>query len=565
MKTVIAFTLIFCLFFAVISCGTTSKIEALKPAPSNNAPVVYKNKTSFVAMPVEVTLKEIESQLNKNLTGLIYNDSILSDDKTEMKIWKTAPIKLTEKDGNIVSVIPMKIWAKFKYGTDFMGLNDTREVNLNGTITLNSKTHLTNWKLTTVSKLEDFEWSESPSILVAGKNVPITYIINPTLSIFKSKIAKKIDKAIDETCDFKPQVLSVLEKLSTPFLTSEQYETWFKMVPMELYVTEAKLSKSKITLNMGLKCNMQTMVGQEPKNSFDATKIVLKPVGSIPENTTASVVAVSTYESASKIVTKNFQGQEFASGSRKIVVQKVDLWQKDGKMIIALDILGSINGTIYLSGIPNYNPISKEIYFDQMDYVLNTKGILTKSANWLLQGTILRKSISAALIFSWLGDVLLMFPDLFLYGLGAFLMAHICYIIGFKIAQTNPFAIGKVNFIHLFFVNLPIYILAAIVYFLINPGLGPMKIPVVVYLIVIVMMVTTARERYKKTNPVSFWQVFLGGMFFMVSDGVLAINMFFKPFPESGVIVMGTYIIAQFLIVRGILAHLDHLPKTIHK
>ena len=404
MKTIIAFTLIFSLFFVVISCGTTSKIEALKPLPSNNSPVVYKNKTSFVAMPVEVTLKEIESQLNKNLTGLIYNDSILSDDKTEMKIWKTAPIKLTEKDGNIVSVIPMKIWAKFKYGTDFMGLNDTREVNLNGTITLNSKTHLSNWKLTTVSKLEDFEWSESPSILVAGKNVPITYIINPTLSIFKSKIAKKIDKAIDETCDFKPQVLSVLEKLSTPFLTSEQYETWFKMVPMELYVTEAKLSKSKITLNMGLKCNMQTMVGQKPKSGFDASKIVLKPVEKIPDNTTVSVVAVSTFESASKIVTKNFQGQEFASGSRKITVQKVDLWQKDGKMIIALDVLGSISGTIYLSGIPHYNPITKEIYFDQMEYVLNTKSVLMKSANWLLHGTIL-KSIQANCRYSIKGNL----------------------------------------------------------------------------------------------------------------------------------------------------------------
>ena len=65
--------------------------------------------------------------------------------------------------------------------------------------------------------------------------------------------------------------------------------------------------------------------------------------------------------------------------------------QKDGKMIIALDILGSINGTIYLVGIPNYNPITKEIYFDQMDYVLNTKSILMKSANWLMQGTILKK------------------------------------------------------------------------------------------------------------------------------------------------------------------------------
>lgn len=391
MKTIIAFALLACTLLISVSCGTTNKIEALKPAPSNNAAVVYKNKISFVAMPIEISLKEIESQLNKNLTGLIYNDSILSDDKTEMKIWKTAPIKLAEKNGNIVSVIPLKIWAKFKYGTDFLGLNDTREINLNGTITLNSVTNLSNWKLTTTSKIEDFEWSESPNILVAGKKVPITYIINPTLSIFKSKIAKKIDDAINATCDFKPQVLSVLEKLSNPFLTSEQYETWFKMVPIELYVTEAKLGKTKITMNMGLKCNMQTMVGQEPKNNFDAAKIILKPIASIPNKTTVSVVAVSTYESASKIVTKNFQGQEFAAGSRKIVVQKVDLWQKDGKMIIALDIIGSINGTIYLSGIPNYNAITKEIYFEQMDYVLNTKNILMKSANWLMQGTILKK------------------------------------------------------------------------------------------------------------------------------------------------------------------------------
>ena len=391
MKIIISIVLLIATFLLVSSCATTNKVEALKPTPSNDSPVVFKNKISYIAMPVEISLKEIESQLNKNLNGLIYNDSILNDDKTEMKIWKTAPIKLTEKDGNIISIIPMKIWAKFKYGTDFMGLNDTREININGTITLNSKPHLTNWKLTTTSKLEDFEWSESPSILVAGRKVPITYIINPTLSIFKSKIAKKIDDAINETCDFKPQVLAVLDKLSTPFLTSEAYETWFKMVPLELYVTDATLSKSKLTMQMGLKCNMQTMVGQEPKNSFDASRIVLKPVSIIPENTTASVVAVSTYESASKIVTKNFQGQEFASGSRKIAVQKVDLWQKDSKMIIALSVAGSINGTIYLSGIPNYNPITKEIYFDQMDYVLNTKSVLMKSANWLMQGTILKK------------------------------------------------------------------------------------------------------------------------------------------------------------------------------
>ncbi|SIS94040.1 lysoplasmalogenase [Belliella pelovolcani] len=170
-------------------------------------------------------------------------------------------------------------------------------------------------------------------------------------------------------------------------------------------------------------------------------------------------------------------------------------------------------------------------------------------------GTLIRKAMLGALIFSWLGDVLLLFPYLFLYGLGAFLMAHVCFIISFKISQEKPFEIGQVNFIKLFLYNLPIYIPAGIAYFLINPGLGEFKIPVVIYILIIVTMVTTARERFGKTNASSFWQVFIGAFTFMISDGILAINMFYKPFPEAPVLVMGTYILAQLLIIMGIRAH----------
>ena len=373
------------------SCSTTKKIEALKPLPTDDAPMVVNSKTSFVNMPLEISLKEIENQLNKTLNGEIYNDSNLEDDKTQMKITKTAPIRLIEKNGKIQTVLPLKIWSRFKYGTDFMGLNDTKELFLNGTITLISDVKLSNWKLATTSKIEDFQWAESPSIIVAGKSVPITYIINPTLSIFKSKIAKKIDEAIESSCDFKPYVLEVLQKMSAPFLTSEQYQAWFKLIPIEVYVTDAILGKKEIKMDLGLKCNMQTIVGTKPKTSFDKSAIQFKAVTKVPDKLTANIAAISTYESASKIISANFKGKEFASGSRKITIQNVALWQREGKIIIALDMIGSINGTIYLSGIPNYNAITKEIYFDQMDYVLNTKGLLTKTANWLLQGIILKK------------------------------------------------------------------------------------------------------------------------------------------------------------------------------
>lgn len=169
-----------------------------------------------------------------------------------------------------------------------------------------------------------------------------------------------------------------------------------------------------------------------------------------------------------------------------------------------------------------------------------------------IAATFLTKSILSALIFSWIGDILLLWSNLFIYGLGAFLMAQVCYIIGFKLAQSEPSRLDQVNFIKIFFFNLPIYLAAAFTFYLINPNLGNLKIPVIIYIIVIVSMVATARERFKKCNSASFWQVFIGAVFFFISDGTIAISRFFRNFPESGIIIMGTYVIAQLLIVMGI-------------
>ena len=60
-------------------------------------------------------------------------------------------------------------------------------------------------------------------------------------------------------------------------------------------------------------------------------------------------------------------------------------------MIIALDMLGSLNGRIYLCGFPQYNAATKELFFDDLDYALETKSRLMKTANWLASGVILNK------------------------------------------------------------------------------------------------------------------------------------------------------------------------------
>ena len=375
------------------SCATSSKIQALKPEPGNTTDVVYQKSTSFISLPVSIAVADLETQTNKFVNGLVFEDNDIKDDDVTLKVWKTAPIKFSEKNGRLQIVIPIKVNGTVRYGTTTMGidLHDTREFALAANITFDSSIGLRNWQMTTDTKLQNLEWTESPSITVAGKKIPITYLINPTIKLFKTRIEDELDNAIKQSVDFKPQVLDALQTLSKPFMTSEQYETWFQLMPEELYVTDAKLSKKQITMNMGLKCTMETTVGQAPKAVLKKDAVVLKAVSTMPEKVSAVVAAVSTYQSASAIITKNFQGQEFGDGKRKVTIQKVDLWSKDSKMIVALDMVGSITGTIYLSGIPNYNAVTKEIYFDQMDYVLDTKSALMRTANWMASGIILKK------------------------------------------------------------------------------------------------------------------------------------------------------------------------------
>ena len=379
------------------SCSTSQKIATLKPEPDDASPLIYDNNPSFINLPITVKLKDIESQTNTILNGLIYEDKDIEDDDIAVQIWKLSPIKIENDPSNpnkkIKTTLPLKANIKYRIGTKKLGveLYDIREFNLNGVITLSSEASLTNWKLNTKTEFKSLDWNESPTMTIFGKNMPITYLINPAISIFKSKIEKQIDAAIEKSMDFKPNVLSALEKICTPFQMSDTYESWLRIVPIEVYSTNAKLKNDSFLLDMGIKCNMETIVGKQPESKFNGNKVVLKPVDKIPNQISANIAAISSYTYASKIMTKNFAGQEFGSGSKKVTVQNVEIWHKNGKMIIALDLLGTVNGTIYLNGFPQYNPKTKEIYFDKLDYVLDTKSKLQRTASWLAQGLILRK------------------------------------------------------------------------------------------------------------------------------------------------------------------------------
>ncbi len=392
MFSIVRFSSFFTCFLLFYSCSPTAKIAVLKPEPDDDKPLAYESATSFISLPVSLKLKDIENQANKNVNGLIYEDNSLEKDNLILKVWKEAPFQVTNLNGKIRTVLPLKVAGTVRYGTSAFGMNlyDSREFTMSGIITLLSDASVSNWKLNTSTHLDKIDWTESPTVKLGGKSISLQFLIDPAVQLFKEDIEKVIDQGIKNASDFKPQVLSALEKISAPLLIDPNYQTWFRLIPMELYTTKSTLQGDAIALSMGLKCKMETFIGQKPKGTFNKNSVLLKPVESMPDKINLSVAAISSYPDASALMAKNFDGKEFKSGKRKVTVNKVELWHKGDKLIVSLDLSGSLNGTVYLSGIPKYDAQHQEIFVDNIDYVLDTKHRLTRGANWLLKGAVLK-------------------------------------------------------------------------------------------------------------------------------------------------------------------------------
>ena len=168
-----------------------------------------------------------------------------------------------------------------------------------------------------------------------------------------------------------------------------------------------------------------------------------------------------------------------------------------------------------------------------------------------------------ALFFSFLGDFFLLDlidrEGLFIFGLSSFLVTHLIYIYLFgKGKPLSALFKSSVTILLLAFILL----WAGFITLKLYPALGDMQWPVLIYIVIISMMSITAVNRKAYVASFSFLAVFAGAILFMLSDMFIAVDKFLETFDYSRILVMSTYLCAQWLIVNGLLfeyqMHAEH-------
>ena len=212
--------------------------------------------------------------------------------------------------------------------------------------------------------------------------------------------------------------------------------------------------------------------------------------------------------------------------------------------LVALGIISAINIAGNLTGHRTIVVISKPLLVPCIIVFLISGG----------GASMLSLIFAIALVFGWGGDVALLWkktsPKAVLLGLLSFMTGHVFYIITFGLAM-GWFSSWQW---WLAILAIPYVLYALEIYRLLRAGLEKMKIPAIVYLIVLLNMSFFALAMMVTLLHFT-WLTFVGSLLFVISDSVLAVEQF-KKHDEilHHSIVMVTYIAAQLLIVTGFVA-----------
>jgi uncharacterized membrane protein YhhN len=162
----------------------------------------------------------------------------------------------------------------------------------------------------------------------------------------------------------------------------------------------------------------------------------------------------------------------------------------------------------------------------------------------------LSRRTMAALGLSAAGDVALLREDDkgFVRGLMAFLGAHVAYVLAFG-SSRRPFgATGTARRVA------PVAVVWATVLPVLAARAGSLRVPVALYGTAIAVMQVMALMLDERLPPRARARIALGAAVFMLSDALIAARRFLLPgryARTADVAVMGTYVIAQWLIADG--------------
>ena len=385
--------LFLCSLFFLSACSTT-KNQPQRPMETYLEPADLPPSVSTVNIPIRLNAAEIERLLNNKLSGDIYSDTNVDDDGLMMKATRTQNINIKLDGFQMNYRVPVKIWV-FKKLLDNV-LTGKRGIEAEGELALNFRTVLEikpDWSVDSRTELMNYDWIRNMAVKTGIGSVDVKYIADIIIKRSRTTITEAIDQQLKTQFQFRKNLDDAWTMMQQPVSIPSSYGTWWvKLTPQSVEMTPFSTTGDVLQANISVQSLAEVVAGTQQPTFRPNTFLPPFKVGNHQADDFQVSLSTDIPIKEAEALAKSFAvGQVFQPGGKRIEVRDIQLFGQNDKIVVNASFTGSYTGSLYLIGRPVFDAVKNTIYLEDLDYDLQTKDFLLKSANWLFDRTILNK------------------------------------------------------------------------------------------------------------------------------------------------------------------------------
>lgn len=376
-------SILYLLLLTLIACKTQQPVNLDIPIIKS----IDKEQLSSLYIPIKLGKKDLEKAINEKIGEVIFEEDNLNGDNISVKATRIDSITLSLQDSTILYTVPLHIWVK----KSLRLLGDTEA---EGALVLQFATKYQlneDWTVVTNTSINQYDWVKTPKINVLGAKIPVKAIADRVLAASQDKITKQIDALVADGLSIKGFAEKAWNQIQEPILVSKEYDSSVKITPYGLAISPFRLQNDTIVSTLFVQGLSEISVGNQVDFTENAPLPPLKLMDFEAEPFQLRVLAQIPFEEAEQLALENLKGETYKFRKNEITIQDLKLGRDGEKVAVELDVTGDYDGKLYLKGIPSYDKRNSQIDIKKVEFRLDTKNFLLKTAKWLFSDLIINK------------------------------------------------------------------------------------------------------------------------------------------------------------------------------
>jgi len=338
-----------------------------------------KKEISTLNVPIEVTSGEVGKVLNQALPKALYKGSTKTRGVTA-DILRNGPIVVSAADNYIYFTLPVTMSLSY-------GMFETAAIPLNLKFRSNPRVS-PDWKLNT-----EIQYMGLSDLLAEETGVgPISLrprsIVEEITRPLQQVLSNLINRKINEKFPLKNQVARAWNAAQKAVSVDRSRNAWLKLTPRDVMLSPLQTRNNRIRLSVGINSFAELSVGPEPPVPSPVPLPNLKLVNTLDRNFRIALNADLTYRDILNIASPLLLNKEFQSDGKTIIIKELDLYGNGDNFIVKVATNGSLEGIFYLTGKPRFDPLTNYFSVEDVDFDMQTRSLLLKSADWFLHSVI---------------------------------------------------------------------------------------------------------------------------------------------------------------------------------